>query len=1050
MSSERQLTVLICTHNRVELLTRVLASLNEARRPDDWALELLVAANACSDGTHSMLEDYVQRQPSSHLLPLKWFPEPVPGKSNALNSAIPRLRGRLVAFVDDDHRVDEAYLTEICRAADAYPDATLLCGKILPDWDGTEPPWVHDEGPYRIYPLPVPRYDQGEDSKPILIEPGPLPGGGNLALHVDVFERIGGFSTDLGPKGHDLGGGEDSAFVLNALSSGERLQYVPDIVQHHYVDTERLQFSYLMRKAYQRSRSVSRVHHGTAGVPRYMWRKLVEYGLQAAIPLTWPRTRFYLMRLASTLGEIRGQHEARRLSTRHHSAETATSPRTGRIQAISWAAIWAAGLVQLAAAVSQEAVLATLIAMVTVTTLLSAALALKSFLDFSQTGPKVREEILAHYRNYSILAFIRVSAYAFVIIFAQTASGALLYGAAMKAFEQPVNVWVSALAGVIAVTLITGLQFCRHLLHLPASLATSSHYRMSRFYPLWRQLTPMRLSTISTTLLGLSLALILMFAYAIAVEGNFLGLVSLIVMGAATAALYNQLRAPGYPDPVPAKKTSARPNVVMIGCDTLRADRITPELAPSIEKLARNSTHFTHCYTPCARTAPSLISLLTGTWPHKHGIRDNFVADDDTELNVPSLPKLLKDRGYSTAALSDWCGSDLRKFSFGFEHTDVPDDQWNLKYFIRQGPKDLRLFLSLFTHNTFGKLFLPEIHYLGGVPMTDELGAESCRLINKLANNGNPFLFNVFFSTTHPPFGSEYPYYTKYSSPEYAGESKFAMARLTDPWEILRRQAEPREAFDLDQIIHLYDGCVRRFDDEVARIVSHLNDCGIADNTIVVIYSDHGMEFFEHDTWGQGNSAVGDHSPRIPLIVLDPRKIGSGRIGDVVRSIDVAPTILDLLDLPRPADMDGTSLAPYIRNAHADLQLDAYNETGIWMAEMPGMDPDHLRYPNLLEMLEVPDKTTGTLAIKPEFATRIIAAKDRMLRVGRWKLVYQPMTHGYKVSLYDVTTDPGCIHDVSAENQSVTRELWVRLSNIMNTDSARTKYADAPAPAECH
>jgi hypothetical protein len=109
-------------------------------------------------------------------------------------------------------------------------------------------------------------------------------------------------------------------------------------------------------------------------------------------------------------------------------------------------------------------------------------------------------------------------------------------------------------------------------------------------------------------------------------------------------------------------------------------------------------------------------------WPHHHGVRDNFIADADTDLRVPDLPALLRQHGYATAAVSDWCGADLKKFPFGFDYVDTPDDQWNIKYLIRQGPKNLRLILSLFTHNRFGKTFLPELYYLAGVPMTTELG----------------------------------------------------------------------------------------------------------------------------------------------------------------------------------------------------------------------------------------------------------------------------------------------------------------------------------------
>lgn len=1030
-----RLTILICTHNRTELLSRVLTSLNEASRPANCSIELLVAANACSDNTHNLLEVYQQQQSKAGFIHLRWFPEPTPGKSHALNSAIPKLHGDIVAFVDDDHRVDTNFLVNICLAADFYPDATMFCGRILPDWDGNEPAWVHDEGPHRIYPLPVPRYDQGPNPKPILSEIGPLPGGGNLFLRVDVFRRIGGFSTDLGPKGHDLGGGEDSAFVLHALTSGEHLQYVPDVIQHHYVDVDRLKFSYLLRKAYQRSRSVSRVHHKGGKVPLYMWRKLVEYGFHALIPLNWQRIRFYSMRIASTLGEIRGLHESQKLRQAQRTQQTASLSKSQYHWPLGFVFLMFAGIsgLVLSLPINNQAV--NLLTTVGISSLLAISLTLKSLLNFSQTGPQVRQEILAHFRRYSVFALSRLTVFAFAILFIQAMLGTLLYEATAYLLKQPVLPWASALAGLSAIILITGLQFCCHLLMLPASLVASSHYRMSRLYPLWRLLSPLRLRILTGLLMLPVISLASLLGFTFAAEGNMAGILSLMATLSATAVLYFLwLRPNNYPKPVTPRKKSAQPNILMIGCDTLRADRIGPELTPFIDQFARKGTHFTHCYVPCARTAPSLISLLTGTWPHTHGIRDNFVADADTRLTITALPELLHKQGYTTAALSDWCGSDMGKFSFGFDYTDLPVDQWNLKFFIRQGPKDLRLFLSLFTHNAFGKAFLPEIHYLGGVPLTNELGVESCRLLNRLAAEDKPFLLNAFFSTTHPPFGSEYPYYTLYSTPEYAGESKFVMSRLTDPWEILRRQAEPREAFDLDQIIHLYDGCVRRFDDEVARVLKHLDACGLADSTIVVIYSDHGMEFFEHGTWGQGNSAIGDHSARVPLIVLDPRTHSSGKVEDIVRSIDLAPTLLDLLGLPAAPEMDGVSLASYLHDPQAHIQLDAYNETGIWLADMPDMHPDHLHYPDLLEMLEVPDKTTGTLAIKPEYQQAIIAAKDRMLRNGRWKLVYQPLANRHQLCLYDIEADPDCRHDVSAEHPNIQSALWARLQTIIETD----------------
>jgi arylsulfatase A-like enzyme len=282
---------------------------------------------------------------------------------------------------------------------------------------------------------------------------------------------------------------------------------------------------------------------------------------------------------------------------------------------------------------------------------------------------------------------------------------------------------------------------------------------------------------------------------------------------------------------------------------------------------------------------------------------------------------------------------------------------------------------------------------------------------------------NVFFSTTHPPFASEWPWYVRHADPAYRGESRFAMARLNDPFEIIRRQGEPRTEFDLDQIVDLYDGCVAQFDHEVGLLLAELTRCGLADNTLVLVYSDHGMEFFEHDTWGQGNSALGEASPRIPLIIKDPRHSGRGVISEPIRSVDVAPTLLDLVGDTSALPRDGYNLARFLRRETALPQADVFNETGLWLTRPPGQADDHLHYPELFELLEVPELQEGSLAIKPEYAAIVVAAKDRMIRRGRWKLVMQPATAGCREMLFDLDADPDCRTDLAANHPEQVAEL---------------------------
>lgn len=1017
------LTILICTHNRAGLLERALASINAARRPA-VPVTILVAANACTDDTLARLQAYQARQVESGWLPLRLIEVPTPGKSHALNTAIRHVSSsHIVTFVDDDHRVDENYLVAICRAAQTYPDITMFCGRILPEWDGTEPKWVHDEGPYKIRPLPIPRSDGGPTPRELTSEDA-TPGGGNLFLRGDVFDRVGEFPTELGPKGHDLGGGEDSVFVERAMASGERLMYIPGVLQYHYVDPDRLNFTYILRKAYQRARTGAVSQRLRTGIPLYQWRKLGQYVLALASTFSGSRLRFYLVRLATTLGEMAGQRAAKwRPSVRP------AEKQRNHVYLATIGFFLGGGIV---ATHSQEAsnLMLGIFAMVAAALIFTTALGIKSLVDFTHTGPRMREEILQNYRRYAVFATIRLLGFAFLFLSTLAGLGVLSYFALVVLLGKEPSFGFSLAMGCASILLLTGLQFSRHLIWLPANISASYNYRASRLFPYWKWLSTTKLKVATWILLGAPLVLTSATAAIRFTKGEFSAAIAFGAAALSYVTLGMWLRQ-SEPRTLTVKTETCSPNILLIGSDTLRADRVDgtygKDVAPNLKSMAKRGALFSQCYVPCARTAPSLLSLLTGCWPHRFRVSDNFVPDDGTRLPVWTLPQLLKNHGYYTAALADWCGADMGKFDLGFDYADVPEDQWNVKLFIRQGPKDLRLFLSLFARNRFGKYLLPEIYYLGGVPQTDEIGLESRHLISHLASQPQPFFLNIFFSTTHGPFGSEYPYYTRYADPDYRGESKFVMARVTDPWEIIRRQAEPREAFDLDQIINLYDGCVARFDEEVRRLMDHLDSTGLTENTIVVVYSDHGMEFFEHGTWGQGNSATSDVSSRIPLLIHTPGMARGHHVRQPVRSIDLAPTLLELVGIDQASEMDGSSMVPLLQDPISQPDRDIFSETGIWLTDLPGTPDGHLRYPNLLDLLTVRDVATGTISLKPELEDLVVRAKDRMIRHGRWKLVYQPLVNDHVLKLFDLVRDPGCVNDVSREHPQIVSNLWQRM-----------------------
>ncbi len=659
----------------------------------------------------------------------------------------------------------------------------------------------------------------------------------------------------------------------------------------------------------------------------------------------------------------------------------------------------------------------------------SILLLIRSLLNFSRTGPEIRKEIQGKFFNYCIYALLRLVCWSFLISFYFTLPGSLLSALWYSSINPSYLFIIQSLAGLLSFTLITGRQLLHILLNNPAIIATSANFNTIRLYPIWNKLTPLNLKIFDFFILSIFIApgLFLLSRFALNQHWDaffVLSFISLLyILPLYWLFLNKEL------DPVHPKMNHDLPNILMIGTDTLRADHMGAygylrPTTPFIDTLVKTSTLFKHCYVPLARTAPSLLSIFTGCLPNKHGIKDNFVSDKQAQsMDLPALAACLQQSGYQTSTISDWAGGDLGKFKLGFQHKNLPEDQWNLKYLIRQGPKDIRLFLSLFCHNKFGKIFLPELYYLAGIPLTQNLGLETRHELAKLANDERPFMLNLFMGTTHPPFCSNYPYYNLFSDPDYVGRSKFCMSRLTSPEEIIKSQQEPREAFDLDQIIALYDGSIRQFDDEVHKIYDYVESCGLADNTIIVIYSDHGMELFENDTWGQGNSIAGDTSAHIPLIVYNPKNKKPVVIKEKIRSIDIMPTLLDMCDVDIPDTVEGVSLKPFMEDKVHDTNLPIYYETGIWLSPPPKQISGHITYPNIFNLLEIADQNSGTLSINPEYMEMIESARDWFIWVGPWKLKCYALTDGPYYELFNTDIDPLYKKDVASTQYQKINEL---------------------------
>jgi glycosyltransferase involved in cell wall biosynthesis len=316
------ISIIICTHNRAPLLKEALESITLMNVPSGCNVELIVVNNACSDETPAVIDEFTKK---CRHFPVKNLEEPRLGKTYALNRAIRTTSSQIMSFVDDDHIVSEDYMVELIRAAEEHHDFNMFCGRVFPNWDGSEPQWVHDDSKYPIRPYPIPKFDLGEEPLEILKDKTFLPGSGNLMVRREVFERVGLFSEELGPKGHNLKGGEDIEFVRRALQRGERVLYIPEMKQCHQVFSENLRMRYLVKKAYLRSivayqhSGGSLLGNGNHGIPAYLIRQAITRLLRAASSFNPNARRYYLVRFAATLGEINGRRKALKSLSQHRT-----------------------------------------------------------------------------------------------------------------------------------------------------------------------------------------------------------------------------------------------------------------------------------------------------------------------------------------------------------------------------------------------------------------------------------------------------------------------------------------------------------------------------------------------------------------------------------------------------------------------------------------------------------------------------------------------------------------------------------------------------------
>ena len=294
------ISVVLCTYNRGEALARALQSVSNQVLPPSIEWEVLVVNNNSTDQTSAVVEGYTQRFPGR----FRYVFEPRPGKSHALNAGIQAARGDILAFMDDDVTMEPNWLQNLTAELHSSEWAGAG-GPILPERAFSLPRWLSVDDPRSLAPLAL--FNPG--SEPGILRESPF--GTNMAFRKEIFDRFGGFRTDLGPQPDSLLRGEDSEFGKRVMAAGLQIRYEPSARVFHAALEERLQKHYFLGWWFDKGRSDLRefgippeASWSISGIPLFMLRNLTVWTLRWVFAIRPCRRFFWKIQIRWMIGQI--------------------------------------------------------------------------------------------------------------------------------------------------------------------------------------------------------------------------------------------------------------------------------------------------------------------------------------------------------------------------------------------------------------------------------------------------------------------------------------------------------------------------------------------------------------------------------------------------------------------------------------------------------------------------------------------------------------------------------------------------------------------------
>ncbi len=428
-----------------------------------------------------------------------------------------------------------------------------------------------------------------------------------------------------------------------------------------------------------------------------------------------------------------------------------------------------------------------------------------------------------------------------------------------------------------------------------------------------------------------------------------------------------------------------RKNVLLICCDTLRADALgcygyeEEDISPHIDALAKESVVFDRAYATAPWTWHSIASVLSSRYVRQYSAAlTPFVLPEEAE----TMAEQFQAAGYVTAgfSLNGWI-SEQTGCGQGFD----------VFY-------DLVTHLDLQMEGTYSERATePVMHWLD-------------------QNRDKPFFVYVHYLDPHAPFKPP-----RWTRGRYTGSTRdIDRVALTGKGNWVSAEMKKTGTYDISEesyqyLRDLYDEEILGVDEHVGRLVQSLGMWGILDDTIVVVFADHGEEFREHGYFGHGMQCYNEIA-RVPLLIRVPGAAPT-RTDKVCSLIDVAPTLLHLAGAPAMETAEGVSLFPLEDNTEWD------NRDAV-----------------LVEMIDYFEYWQYALVTEAWKYMNWVGEKERVVR--------SPTAPDTNVELYDMADDFAERNNLAAENPEAVTELESRARALMDDLDSRSLLAPKEETAE--